>query len=98
MEAGQSITLRIAGKEYSLRAASPEMEQLMRLAADDINRMLAKYNEKFPDKSLEDKLAFVTLNETVSKISYQRKLASLCDEAKALKEDTDSYLKGIEKY
>ena len=33
---GQSITLKIAGKEYPLKARNPEAEQLMRLAAEDI--------------------------------------------------------------
>ena len=97
MDQGQSITLHIAGKSYALRAASPEMEQLMRLAVEDINRMLDKYNQSFPDKSLEDKLAFVTLHEAVSKLSYQRKLSAFADEAKALKSDTDAYLEGIGK-
>lgn len=92
----QSITLKIAGKEYPLKASSPEMEQLMRLAAEDVNNMLARYTEKFPDKTLEDKLAFVTLQEAVFKISAQRKVQSLAEEVSALKKDTDAYLQGIE--
>ncbi|MBR4134702.1 MAG: cell division protein ZapA, partial [Bacteroidales bacterium] len=39
----QSITIKIAGKDYPLKATSPEMEQLMRLAADSINQKLAAY-------------------------------------------------------
>ena len=31
---GQSITLKIQGKEYELVADTPEMERLMRLAAE----------------------------------------------------------------
>ena len=38
----QSITLKIAGKDYPLKATSPEMEQLMRLAAETINQKLAE--------------------------------------------------------
>ena len=92
----QSITLRIAGKEYSLKVQSPEMEQLMRLAAENINQMLAKYVEKFPDKTLLYKLSFVTLNETVALLSTQRKLARASEEVKALQSDIESYLDGIQ--
>lgn len=92
----QSITLKIAGREYPLKASSPEMEQLMRLAAEDVNKMLARYTEKYQDKTLEDKLAFVTLQEAVFKISAQRKAQALTDEVEALKKDTEAYLKGIE--
>ena len=92
----QSITLRIAGKEYSLKVQSPEMEQLMRLAAENINQMLSKYDEKFPDKTLVDKLSFVTLNETVALLSTQRKLARAGEEAKALQSELEAYLDGIQ--
>ena len=95
MDQGQNIKLHIAGKEYALKAATPEMEQAMRLAAEHINRVLSKYNAKFPDKPLEDKLAFVTLNETVGKILLQNKLNAVAAEIGALQVETESYLKGI---
>ena len=91
----QSITIKIAGKEYSLKASSPEMERCMRLAADDINKRLSAYDEKYPDKRLEDKLAFVTLNEAVSKITAMGKLNTLASEISGLSEELESYLSGI---
>lgn len=91
----QSITIKIAGKEYSLKASSPEMERCMRLAADDINKRLSAYDEKYPDKRLEDKLAFVTLNETVSKITAMGKLNALATEVSGLAEELETYLSGI---
>ncbi len=97
MEQGQNIKLHIAGKEYALKASSPEMEQAMRLAAEHINKVLSKYNERFPDKPLEDKLAFVTLNETVGKYLLQNKVNALAEEVTALQRETESYLKGIDK-
>lgn len=97
MSQGQNITLKIAGKEFALRASSPEMEQAMRLSAEQINASLAKYDQKFPGKPLDDKLIFVCLNETVGKILMQNKLSALSVEVTALKNDTDAYLKGIEK-
>lgn len=92
----QSITLRIAGKEYPLKASSPEMEQLMRIAADDVNAMLAKFDARFPDRKLEDKLAFVAIQEAVGKLSAQRKNTRIVEEVTSLHDDIAAYLEGIE--
>lgn len=90
---GQNITLKIAGKDYSLKASTPEMERYMRLASEEINKLMAKYDEKFPDRNTEDKMAFVALNETVSKIMNQDKVSSIQEEALSLKSEIDNYLK-----
>lgn len=90
----QSITIKIGGIEYPLVANSPEVEQLYRLAAEDINKLLAKYDERYGDKSLADKLAFVSLQEAVSKITNQRKLHTLVDEVNGLNSDLQAYLDG----
>lgn len=92
----QSITLKIAGKEYPLKASSPEMEQLMRIAADDVNAMLAKFDARFPDRKLEDKLAFVAIQEAVGKLSAQRKNSRIVEEVSTLHGDLAAYLEGIE--
>lgn len=88
----QSVTIRIAGKEFPLKATSPEIEQMMRLAAEHINQKLAEYDSRYPDKALADKLAFVALNETVTKISFRRRLEALEDEIRKMTGETDSYL------
>lgn len=93
----QSITLKIAGKEYPFKATSPEMEQLMRMAAETINQRLSDYDAKFPDKTLADKLAFVALNETVSRFSCQKKISALGEEVKGLIRETDKYLDTLDK-
>ena len=80
----QSITLTIAGKVYPLKAATPEMEQAMRIAAEAIGKRLAQYDAKYPDKDLTDKLVFVALNESVNRIAAQRKFAALEDGEKKL--------------
>lgn len=95
--ADQSITLRIAGKEYPLKATSPEMEQVMRIAAETINQKLAAYNAKFPDKDLQDKLAFVTLNETIARLTAQKKYSALEAAMAALDADEIAYLENTEK-
>ena len=93
----QSIRIKIAGKEYPLKATSPEMEQLMRLASEDINKMLSKYDDRYSNYDLVDKLAFVALNETFAKLKSQKQLAMAVHEAEDLKENLDNYLKGVEK-
>lgn len=93
----QSIKIRIAGKEYPLKANSPEMEQMLRLAAETINQKLAAYDAKYPGKPLSDKLAFVAITEAVSRLMSQKKLAEANSEAGKLEEDIESYLKDIEK-
>ncbi len=93
----QSITLKIAGKDYPLKASSPEMEQIMRIAAEAIGKRLAQYDAKYPDKELLDKLVFVTLNETVNRIAVQRKLAARDEGEKQLLDEMTSYLDSIDR-
>jgi len=94
---GQSITLKISGQEYHLNAPNPETEQLMRIAAENINHMLEAYDAKFRDRTLSDKLTFVALNETVTRLKYQRKVKALEDEIAKLHQETESYLAQIDK-
>jgi len=91
----QSITLKIAGKEYPLIAASPDQERLMRRAAEDINKMLARYDAKFMDRPLIDKLAFVTLNQTMYKYAAQQQLQALNEDIGALNTEIENYLKNV---
>ena len=93
----QSITINIAGTDYPLKASSPEAEKLYRLAAEDIKRLLGKYDERFPGKPLVDKLAFVALQEAVGKYTSQSKLTGLADELQTLTGETAAYLDGINK-
>ena len=91
----QNIKLKIAGIEYPMVAAPPEMEEAMRLAADEINRKYNSYDAKYPDKSALDKLIIVTLNETVNRIACQKRMQQLGTEAKELQDDLDAYLAKI---
>lgn len=93
----QNITLKIAGKEYPLKATTPEMEKYMRLAAEAINKKLALYDAKFPGKDLTDKLVFAALNESVGRISAQYRYAALEEQQKQLLGLTSGYLESIEK-
>lgn len=88
----QKITIRIAGKDFVLKATSPEDEELIRLAAIEINKKLAAYQNAFPGKALSDILSFVALNEAISSLMLQRKLDAGAREAKDLSEALGSYL------
>lgn len=92
----QSITLKIAGKDYQFVAQTPESERLMRLAAENINAMYSKYDERFPDKTPVDKLAFVSLMQSMNMLQAQNKATKLSSEADALKAELDAYLANIE--
>ena len=93
----QDITLKVAGKPYRLSAASPELEQLMRLAAADVSEMVTKFDARFPDSSPEDKLVFVAIQEAAGKLSAQKKMSRLVAEVEELQGDVTSYLEGITK-
>ena len=93
----QDITLKVAGKPYKLSAASPEMEQLMRLAAADVTAMITRFDARFPDSSPEDKLVFVAIQEAAGKLSAQKKMSRLVEEVQALEGDVAAYLEGMKK-
>ena len=93
----QDITLKVAGKSYSLSAASPEMEQLMRLAAQDVSAMMTKFDARFPDSSPKDKLVFVAIQEAAGKLSAQKKMSRLVEEVQTLESDVAAYLDGMKK-
>ncbi|MDO4826439.1 MAG: cell division protein ZapA [Bacteroidia bacterium] len=93
---GQSVVIKIAGKEFPMKAASPEIEQMMRIAAEQINLKLADYSSTYPDKTLADKLAFVALREAVTRLSCMRRMEELDREVKEMTGETDRYLKSIE--
>jgi len=90
---GQSINLKIAGKDYQLVAPTPEREGVMRRAASEINSMLSIYDERFPEKTTVDKLAFVALGQTVSKFVAEKKLKDVEQEVTSLNGELLSYLK-----
>ena len=88
----QKITIRIAGKDFVLKASSPEEEELIRLAAIDINKRLAAYQSAFPGKALSDILSFVALSEGVAALTAQRKLDAAQREGKDLADSLEGYL------
>ena len=94
---GQSVKLKIAGKEYSLTAASEEQEQLMRLAARDVNEMLDRFNERFVETDMVDKFAFVAVQEAVGKFYIKAKPSQMGGEVDALSSELGAYLEEADK-
>lgn len=93
----QSITIKIAGKEYPFQVTSEEMEHYMRLAADHVNETLGNYSARFPDKELADKLVFVALIEAIDKLKAMKRLDTSDRELKTLGSALQSYLDSVEK-
>jgi len=93
----QEITLKVAGKPYRLSAATPEMEQLMRMAAADVSAMVTSFDARFPDSSPEDKLVFVAIQEAAGKLTAQKKMSRLIEEVESLQGDVAAYLEGTKK-
>lgn len=92
----QDIKIEIAGRKFDLKASSPEMESYMRYAAADINKMLERFDEKYPDKDREYKLLFAMLNQGVARLSAVAKLNSLTGEYGKLAGELSSYLESID--
>ena len=95
--AEQSITIKIAGRSYPLKVNSPEHEEVIRKAADDINRMLEAYQNKFPEKPMVEILSFVALNVCMSNVTLNRQLKDMTAGEDALARELAGYLDNINK-
>lgn len=89
---GQRIRLKIAGKEYELVAETPEMERLMRLSGEDINRTLDDFAARFPEASPEDKMVIVAVMEGAGRFYAEKELARLKEDIDSLDRQLTSYL------
>lgn len=93
----QRIKIRISERTYNLKSENPEQEEMMRKAADEINRMIDAYQSRMQKKEMVDILSLVALNIGMECMKLHRSVHFLEAEALQLKEDTDGYLEDIEK-
>jgi cell division protein ZapA (FtsZ GTPase activity inhibitor) len=93
----QKISIKIAERVFYLTASSPEQEEVIRLAADAINKRLENYTRRNPGKSTSELMSMVALNECACRIFLQRDLDARNSEVKQLEQDLDSYLARTEK-
>ena len=89
----QIISIKIAERTFNLSAASPEQEEVIRLAAEAINRRLDSYTRKNPGKALVELMSMVALNECVRRIYLQRDIEGRESEVQALTSELENYLK-----
>lgn len=93
----QKITIKIAGREYRMNAPTPEDEENIRLATEQINRKISAYLAKYPGRNITDILSFVALNESIGSITLQRRLNAFKEEVDSLEGDMRNYIDNIEK-
>ena len=93
----QSISIKIADRPYSLKVTSPEQEELIRKAAEEVNRKISAYQDRMPGKGMVELLSFAALNVCMSNLSLQDQLKQLALEEKNLADELEGYLENIDK-
>ncbi len=93
----QKISIKIADRTFHLSTSSPEQEEVIRQAADAVNRRLENYTRKNPGKTLVELMSMVALNECACRISFQRELDARKAEAQQLGKQMADYLDQMEK-
>ena len=93
----QSINIKIAGRQYNLTATSPEHEEVIRKAAEEVNAKIAQYQEKFPTKGMIEILSFMALNVTMNNIVLKSQVKGMKDAEEVLAKELERYLENIEK-
>jgi len=93
----QSIKIKIAGRPYNLTATSQEHEEVIRKAADEVNRKIAQYQEKFPNTGMSDIMSFMALNVCMSNIILQKQIKEVKEAEEVLAGELESYLENIDK-
>ena len=93
----QSIKVTIAERTFPLKVNSPEHEELIRKAADEINRKVKFYLERYPGKSLNEIMSLVALNTGIAYVGLQKQMESVLGAEESLVKELDGYLENIDK-
>ncbi len=93
----QNITIKIADRPYSLKVTSPEQEEVIRKAADELNRKIRAYQDKLPGKGTVELLSFAALNVCMANIGLKNQLNEQAEEEMALAGELEGYLGKIDK-
>lgn len=93
----QSIKIRIADREYPLKVSSPDKEEVIRKAANELNKKITLYQEKYPNKGMIEILSFVALNVSMVNVSLQKQAESILEEEDTLAKELHAYLENIDK-
>lgn len=92
----QSISVVIADRSYPLQVKSPEHEEMIRKAVDDINRRVKFYLDKYPTKGMIEVLSLVALNVGIVNSGLQKQLENVLEEEGALLKELEAYLDNME--
>ena len=91
----QSITVTIADRSYPLQVKSPEHEEMIRKAVDDINRRVKYYLDKYPTKGTIEVLSLVALNVGIVNCGLQKQLDMTIEDEGNLLKELEGYLDNI---
>ena len=92
----QSIKIKIAEREYPLKVTSPQQEEAIRKAAQEINRQIQAYQSRYADKTLVE-LSIMALNVCVNNISLNRQMRGVKEAEEILAKELEGYLDNIDK-
>ena len=95
MDETRNITVKIAGRDSSLKVKNADEEELYRLAADSVNRKIDLYRKKFVGRQETDILSFVAFNVCLANIRSVREYERLGKEAEEMHRQIESYLEDI---
>lgn len=90
------INITISGRKYSLRASTPEKEEIIRKAAAVVNKKIGSYQASYKGKSEVDLLTFVALNECITNLSNAQQMQLASEEALSLEKQLSDYNDNIE--
>lgn len=91
---GQRINVEVLGRRFKMTAVSEQMEQNVRLAAEEISRAVNELKLEFQGEDVEDLLAIVAVRQCVGKLLAQQKASEIEEELTSLNDSLNSYLKG----
>lgn len=93
----QSISVVIADRSYPLQVKSPEHEEMIRKAVEDINRRVKFYLDKYPTKGMIEVLSLVALNVGIVNKGLEKQLETALEDEGTLLKELEAYLDNIDK-
>ncbi len=96
MDIARNINITILSRRFNLKATSERHEQIIRIAADSLNRMAEQYSKNYPDSDESDIMRFVALNVCMKNLNYKDEIRRLQTETETLEREISGYLESID--
>ena len=80
-----------------MQVKSPEHEEMIRKAVDDINRRVKFYLDKYPSKGMIEVLSLVALNVGIQNCGLQKQVDSAIEDETILLKELEAYLEKADK-